>query len=85
MKVKNKTHKDYNIGDVLTYDLPPGSAPHTKVIYYISEKLKRSKGSHYQFRLVRIDQEPPNWPLYYNATRLNNMCEVGYKHYQVMQ
>lgn len=85
MKEKNKTHKDYNIGDVLIYDLPPGSDPHTKVIYYISEKLRRTKNSQYQFRLVRIDQRS-DWPLfYYDVKQLNDMCSICYKHYRVIQ
>jgi hypothetical protein len=84
MKETNKTHKDYNIGDVLIYDLPPG-CPHTKVIYYISEKSQHSKNSHYQFRLIRIDAEPLQWPLYYKVLQLNSLCAVGYKHYRVVK
>jgi hypothetical protein len=78
-----KTHLDYNVGDMFVY-LPECSDPHTKVIYYISEKTRYSKNCHFQYKLIRIDQEV-KWPLYYGTKNLNNLVSGPYKHIPVVK
>jgi hypothetical protein len=80
-----KTHKHYNVGDMFVYDLPEGSEPHTKVIYYISEKTRSHEKDRYEYKLTRIDQEA-KWPLYYRTGELNNnLVSCGYKHIPVVK
>ena len=79
----NKTHKDYNIGDMFIWEQNKVDGQYEKSIWYISGKKQYRKGCHYQFELVRLDKQQ-QWPLYYDTTRLNNLIIYsGYRHIPV--
>jgi hypothetical protein len=78
-----KTHKDYNVGDMFIYE-PEDNEPHTKVIYYISEKTRFSKSCHFEYKLIRLD-EVSKWANYYGTKNLNEMISRGYKHIPVVK
>ena len=79
----NKTHKDYNIGDMFIWEQNKVDGQYEKSVYYISNKKQFSKRGHYNFELIRLDKQQL-WPLYYDTTRLNHLIIYsGYRHIPV--
>ena len=83
MIVHNKTHKDYNIGDLFIWEQNRVDGEYQKCVYYISDKKQFRKRGHYNFELIRLDKQQPR-PIYYGTTLLNNMIIYsGYRHIPV--